>query len=122
MQPANALNTLSALRLAVGAGSWFTPRLAGRLFGIDAKANPQSPYLARLFGARDLALAVGAKQSTGEARRLWLQAGLACDLADAVAGAAAGGKGYLPRHAAVMATVTAVAAAALGAAVLAGDL
>ena len=41
-----ALNTLAALRTAVGFASWTTPRLAGKLFGLDAKAkeNPKAFY------------------------------------------------------------------------------
>ena len=45
--------------MAVGASAWATPRLAGKAFGLDADDNPQSPYLARLFGIRDIALGVG---------------------------------------------------------------
>ena len=50
---------LAASRLAIGVASWTTPRLAGRPFGLDARANPQSPYLARLSGVRDVVLAWG---------------------------------------------------------------
>lgn len=44
---------LIGARTAIGGGSWLAPRLTGRLFGLDPDANPQAPYLARLFGARD---------------------------------------------------------------------
>jgi len=88
---------------------------------MDAEANPQSPYLARLFGARDVALAWGVLSSEGDAQRQWLVAGLACDAADVLAGAAAAGRGYLPRSAGVMVTGTALAAVALGAVALRGD-
>ena len=60
MSEGGALKALIGLRIAIGTASWLTPRVAGKLFGLDAKANPQSPYLARLFGARDIALGVGA--------------------------------------------------------------
>jgi hypothetical protein len=109
---------LAGLRLAIGAGAWAAPRLAGKLFGLDADANPQSPYLARLFGARDVALAWGALSSEGEARRQWLLAGVACDLADAAAGIFGGRSGYLPGPASVLVTGTALSAAALGVASL----
>lgn len=114
------INGLAGLRLAVGVSSWATPRAAGRLFGLDAEANPQSPYLARLFGIRDVALAWGALSSTGSAQRQWLVAGLACDAADAVAGIVGGRAGYLPPVTSVLVTGTAVSAALLGAAAL-GD-
>jgi hypothetical protein len=104
--------------LAIGAASWTTPRVAGRLFGLDAGANPQSPYLARLFGARDVALAWGALGTEGDARRQWLVAGLACDAADALAGIAGGRGGYLPKLTSVLVSGTALAAVALGVAAL----
>ncbi len=111
---------LSGLRLAVGVSSWATPRVAGRLFGLDAEANPQAPYLARLFGIRDVALAWGTLTSTGATQRQWLVAGLACDAADTLAGIAGGRAGYLPQLTSVLVTGTALSAAVLGAAAL-GD-
>jgi hypothetical protein len=113
-----AINNLAGLRLAIGAASWGTPRLAGKLFGLDANANPQSPYLARLFGIRDIALAWGALSSEGDTQRQWLIAGLACDLADAAAGVAGGRRGYLPRVTSALVSGTALSAAVLGAAAL----
>jgi hypothetical protein len=109
---------LVGLRLAIGVGAWATPRLAGRLFGLDAGANPQSPYLARLFGVRDIALGWGIMGTQGAARRQWLATGIACDAADALAGVAGGCGGYLPRRTSAMVTVTALGAVALGASVL----
>jgi hypothetical protein len=118
MDNERAVSTLAGLRLAIGVASWTTPRLAGRLFGLDASANPQSPYLARLFGARDVALAWGALGSEGDARRQWLVAGFACDVADALAGIAGGRGGYLPKLTSALVSGTALSAAALGAAAL----
>ena len=115
MEQGSALNALSGLRIAVGTASWATPRLAGKVFGLDAKANPQSPYLARLFGIRDIALAWGVLGSEGDARRQWLMAGLACDLADALAGIAGSRRGYLAKPTGAMVTATALVASALGA-------
>src|SRR5271166_2972996 len=114
----SAVSALAGLRTAVGVGSWATPRLAGRLFGLDAGANPQSPYLARLFGIRDVALAWGTLGSEGDTQRQWLIAGLACDLADTLAGIAGGRGGYLPKVTSVLVTGTALSAAALGASAL----
>jgi len=110
----SALNALAGLRMAVGVASWTTPRLAGKLFGLDAEANPQSPYLARLFGARDLALAWGVLGAEGNARRQWLAAGIACDAADVLAGIAGGRGGYLPKVTSVLVSGTALSAVALG--------
>ena len=114
----STINGLAALRMAIGVGSWATPRVSGKLFGLDSAANPQAPYLGRLFGARDFALAWGALNSKGEAQRQWLMAGLACDVADALAGVAGGRGGYLPKLTSAMVTGTALAAAAMGASAL----
>jgi hypothetical protein len=108
------LQGLIGLRGGVGASAWLAPRLSARLFGLDPSANPQAPYLGRLFGVRDVALAFGLSASDGAQRAQWLRVGVACDLADAVAGLLAGRRGELPKHATVMVTATALAAAALG--------
>jgi hypothetical protein len=112
---------LVGLRGAIGVGAWLAPRSSGRLFGLDPDANPQSPYLGRLFGARDAALAFGLSTSSGSQRSKWLRIGIACDLADAGAGLLAGRRGELPTRAAVLVTATALVAAALGVAALQGD-
>src|SRR5436190_22757233 len=111
---------LIGTRTAIGAGSWLAPRLSGRLFGLDPVANPQAPYLGRLFGVRDVALAAGLTGSD-EQRARWLRIGIACDLADAAAGVFAGRRGELPPRAAVLVTVTALGAAAMGIAALRGQ-
>ena len=109
---------LAVLRIVVGVVSYFAPRLGGRLFGLDVNGNPQAPYLARLFGIRDVALAVGTLQSTGDAQRQWLQLGLVCDAGDV--GAALLGKrdGSLPAFTSVLVGATAASAVAMGAAAL----
>lgn len=110
------ISALTGLRVSVGAGAWIAPRLAGRLFGLDAVANPQLPYVARLFGVRDVALGAGVQLSTGQSRKLWLQLGIACDIADAVAGLRAGRKGEISKLSTVLVTVPAICGIALGAA------
>ena len=75
--PASSIPALSGLRAAVGVGAWVTPNVSGRLFGLDPVNNPQASYVGRLFGARDLALAAGTLTTEGEARRRWIQLGLA---------------------------------------------
>ena len=121
MSENDAVKALAGVRVLIGVSSWLTPRVAGRLFGLDAKANPQSPYLARLFGVRDIALGAGALMSEGDARRQWLVAGLACDGADALAGVAGGARGYLPKFTSLLVTGTALFAVALGVAALNGE-
>jgi hypothetical protein len=109
---------LVATRSAIGAASWLAPRVTGRLFGLDVPNNPQSPYLARLFGVRDVALGYGLATSEGAQRDAWLRIGIACDLADAAAGLLAGRRGELPKFATALVTGTALFAAGLGAAAL----
>ncbi|HEY3727269.1 MAG TPA: hypothetical protein VGL51_08860 [Solirubrobacteraceae bacterium] len=116
-----AVQTLIRLRGVVGAGAWVAPRLSGRLFGLDVAGNPQAPYLGRLFGVRDVALAFGLASSAGPERAQWLRVGIACDLADAAAGLLAARRGELPKLATVLVTTTALAAAGLGAAALQGE-
>jgi hypothetical protein len=115
-----AIRSLAGVRMAIGTSAWATPRLAGKAFGLDSDSNPQSPYLSRLFGVRDIALGIGALTTTGESRRHWLALGLFCDAADAAAGVLAGRAGYLPKIPTVLVTGTALVAAGLGAAALAG--
>jgi hypothetical protein len=119
MEPDQTIRSLAMIRMAIGTSAWATPRLAGKAFGLDAAGNPQSPYLARLFGIRDIALGVGALSTTGEARRQWLTLGVMCDAADAAAGIFAGRAGYLPKVPTVLVTGTALVAAGLGLAALA---
>lgn len=110
-----SLRQLAGLRVLIGLGALVAPGLAGRLFGLDVKGNPQSPYLARLFGARDIALGVGALASSGEERRRWVQIGIAVDAADAVSAVLAGRDGSVSTGTAVKLAAPAVAAVALGA-------
>jgi hypothetical protein len=113
-------NALIGVRSAIGVGAWAAPRFSGRLFGLDPEANPQAAYLGRLFGVRDAVLAVGLATNSGRQRAQWLQLGVVCDLADALAGVLAGRRGELPPQATVMVTATALVAAALGIAALQG--
>ncbi len=114
----DAAKTLVAIRANIGLGAWLAPRLAGRLFGLDAEANPQLPYVARLFGARDVALGAGVAASSGSARRLWLQIGMVCDAADAVAGLIAGRNGEISKVSTVLVTSPALIGIGLGLAAL----
>jgi hypothetical protein len=114
MNAEQSIRNLAMLRLIVGVISYLAPNLGGKLFGLDTAGNPQAPYLARLFGVRDVALALGALQTAGESRRQWVQLGVLCDAADV--GAAVIGKkgGYLSVPTAVMVGGVAAAATAMG--------
>ncbi|MCW2984783.1 MAG: hypothetical protein JWR63_2353 [Conexibacter sp.] len=110
----NLGTSLAIARLAVGGSAFAAPRLTGRAFGLDADANPQAPYLARLFGARDAALGIGILTSRGDAQRQWLMIGAGCDAADALAGIAGGRAGYLPKAASALVTAAALGGIVLG--------
>ncbi|WCB94751.1 hypothetical protein DSM104299_03490 [Baekduia alba] len=112
MGQTNLVTSLAIARLAVGGSAFATPRQAGRAFGLDADGNPQAPYLARLFGARDAALGVGLLTSSGDAQRQWLMIGAGCDAADALAAVAGGRAGYLPKASATLLTAVALSAVA----------
>ena len=116
MSSDSAVKQISMMRIAIGVSSWLFPRLAGRLFGLDTVNNPQAPYLARLFGARDMALGIGALTTEGESRRRWVLLGAFCDLLDAGAGIMGGREGYLSTGSSVLVTAPAVAGVAVGAA------
>jgi hypothetical protein len=109
-----AINAIAIGRIVVGAAAWLAPRQSGRLFGLDPESNPQTPYIGRLFGARDVALGAGALRAPRKQKYNWLVAGLACDVADTAAGVMAGARGTLPMPAAAMVTATAAAFAMAG--------
>jgi hypothetical protein len=115
-----AIKNISVVRAVVGAVAWIAPRPAGRLFGLDSDANPQAPYLGRLFGARDVALACGTLTTGGEAQDRWLMAGLGCDVADAAAGIAAWRGGYLSSLSGLLVTAAALNGVVLGVVALRG--
>jgi hypothetical protein len=118
MNAEQSIRNLAMLRLAVGVSSYLTPNLGGKLFGLDPASNPQAPYLARLFGVRDVALALGALQTSGESRRQWLQLGVLCDAADVGAAVIGRRGGYLPVPTAILVGGVAAAATAMGMAAL----
>ena len=121
MDAKRATTILVGIRLAVGAASWVSPTATGKLFGLDTVANPQAPYLARLFGARDVALGWGVIASEGSAREKWVIAGIGCDVADALAGIAGGRDGSLSPATCALVTATALNGAYLGATALRGS-
>ena len=112
---------LTVIRLVVGGGTWFSPNLSGRLFGLDPDANPQASYVARLFAVRDAALGAGYAATDGDARRLWWRIGIACDASDLVAGALAVRNGTLPKPAGAIVIGAALLGLGLGTAALAAD-
>jgi hypothetical protein len=105
---------LVAGRAAIGTAAYVGPKLTARLFGLNPNANPQAPFLGRLFGVRDFALAAGLGTSSASERAQWLRMGILCDLGDAVAAILAGRSGELSKLATALATATALAGAGAG--------
>jgi hypothetical protein len=106
---------LSGLRVAVGAGAWASPTLAGRAFGLDTDANPQATYLSRLFGIRDVVLAAGTLGTpAGPTRDLWWKLGIVADAADVGAAVLGIREGRIPTKTGVLAGLTATGAVVLG--------
>ncbi len=115
MDPISARKTLASIRLALGVGAILAPRVTGRVFGISSDENPAAPYLARLFGAREIFMAAPFLLPTpGLAEHELASRAVPVDAADTVAALAAGIKGYLPWRAAVPAAATAAVATYLG--------
>ncbi len=114
MERDTALKLLAGIRLSVGVTSWVAPNAGGKLFGLEPDANPQGAYLARLFGIRDVTMALGPFRAKRKAQDNWIELGIVCDTADVVAGLLGGGKGYLPPATTALVTAPAIAAAALG--------
>ena len=105
-------------RLLVGGGALTAPRLTGRLFFIDPRANPAAPYLGRLFGVRAVLMAFLVCAADGEERERQLRAGVAVDVVDAAAALVAGWRRELRPPAAAAAFAAAVTEAVLGARVV----
>jgi hypothetical protein len=76
--------SLALSRLAIGIGTWFAPRASLAVTRLDPSA-PQSPYLVRLFAAREAALGVVTLLAV-EQRPSLLKLGLVVDSLDAAAG------------------------------------
>jgi hypothetical protein len=113
--PHPLLTAFAAMRLTVGAGSWLTPRTSARFFGLPADS---APVLVRLFGAREVALALGALSTDSGIRRTALSVGIAVDSADTMASLLDLAGGKLSTRAAMLVGGGAAIFAALGVASL----
>lgn len=115
MDPYSARTTLAGIRAGLGVGALLAPRVTGKLFGIDVDDNPAAPYLARLFGARELYMASPfLMPAPGLDEQELASRAVPVDAVDTVAALAAGLGGYLPWRAALSAGLTAGVATWLG--------
>lgn len=110
-----AYRVLVAGRLAVGLAASLAPRRTARMIGVALPARVPQLYTDRLFGTRELLLAVQQAKASGSARDELRRAGIAVDLLDAGWAVVAGVRGHLPARTALFWTATGLSAAALGA-------
>jgi len=110
----NPVTGLSLGRIAIGAAALSSPTLTTRLLRLDGAANPQLPYLLRMFGSREVALGAVTLLAPAAARRNVVAAGIAVDLADAVAGVMAARDGHVTRPTGAFLTAPALGAVAAG--------
>lgn len=82
----NPVTGLSLGRIAIGIGALAAPDLATKVFRLDGPANPQLPYMTRMFASREIALGLVTLGSKGAARRQLVALGIGVDAADAYAG------------------------------------
>ena len=103
----------AAGRLALGAGLVLVPGVLKGWIGEDA-GRPGTKVVARAFGARDIAIALGTLLALeeGTAVRRWLQAGALVDAADALSSLV--GVAGIPRGKAARAFALAVVGAVTG--------
>jgi hypothetical protein len=101
-------------RTAVGVSMLTRPGLIPGLLGVDRATRERMGWVVQMLGAREVALGVGALRSRQE-RRLWLAAGVLSDAVDALAVAAALGKGQVKTSTGAPMVLIAAAAAAIGA-------
>lgn len=111
---------LMAGRVVVGGGTLVLPRRMGAVFGIDPADNPAVSYVGRLFGVRAVLQVVLLAGAAPDERARQIRWGLAVDLVDAAAAAAAGRNRDVSRRAAVLATAAALTEVALGVVAVAG--
>lgn len=107
---------LAAARVALGSIAVAAPAVGAGLFRLDARTNPQLPYMTRLFGGREIALGLATLLTRGSAQRNLVLLGIAVDAVDAGAGVLAARQGAVDRRTGVLLTSPAVAAVLAGAA------
>lgn len=110
----NPVTGVALGRLALGVGAFARPDLAAGAFQLDARANPQLPYMTRLFATREIALGALTLLAPGSARRNLTMVGIAVDAADAAAGYLGMASGQVSRKAGLGMIVPALGAVVAG--------
>jgi hypothetical protein len=99
-------------RAMIGVGAWIAPDTTARLFGIEPGRSDR--FVARLFGARELALAAATLAAPPAALPHVAALGAAIDSADAIAGFDERRRGNLGAQATLLGPGGALVFAALG--------
>ena len=102
---------VAAGRVALGVGMVVRPDLLPKLLGVDSGTASRMSWLARMFGAREVALGAGLLAAGAGREREWLLAGALSDGVDAVAFAAAARSGMVRPALGAAFTLTAATAA-----------
>lgn len=110
----NPVTGLSLGRVAIGAFSLARPGTAATAFGLDPVANPQAPYLMRLFGSRELALGTVTLLARGRGRAGVVLLGVAVDAADVATGYLGPQEGQVPARTGAMLVGPAALAIVMG--------
>ena len=105
---------LSLGRIVVGALAFAQPAFGAKMLGVAVENNPQGPYLARLFGSREIAIGTATLLARGKTRRNLVLAGIGVDAADAATGALAIQDKSVPVRAGTMLIVPAILAVLSG--------
>jgi hypothetical protein len=108
------VTALSLGRIAVGVAGLAASEPAAATLGAPVAANPQAPYVVRLFAVREVALGALTLVSRGPARRALVTAGVAVDAADAAVCVAAVRSGSVPVRSAAATGGVAVGAVVVG--------
>lgn len=105
---------LGVTRAAIGVGAWCAPDLTIKVFGLEP-APGSNRFVGRLFGAREMALAVTLLAAPPSAVGHVARVGAVVDAVDAVAGFDEARRGNLSTRAIILGPVGALGFAALGA-------
>ena len=115
------VNTLLAgLRLAIGVAAACAPNGFARVFGLRTEGHVVQPAFVRAFAVREIMMGAAQARATGSDATEWVRRGVPVDVADAAGVALAVLKGQAGRRA-LLFSATALGAAALGVAAIAGD-
>ncbi|MGA9103500.1 hypothetical protein [Aeromicrobium sp.] len=120
MNGSDMARSLAIGRMVIGAVALLFPALAARLFLLNAKTNPQLPYMTRLFAAREIAVGAMTLTAPENARTSMVGLGMAIDGSDAVAGIAAARSGAVSKPVGFILAGAALGAVAAGASTFAG--